>query len=219
MIACAVFTPWWLWLTPIVHQKETRGPAMDPRGRVANRVGAQARLAGDAIQIVPPDKGGELVEATRVGLDERPVDPAVLDQQVRESIKEHQVGLGPHRQVQRGGHRRLGAPGIDDDDLGRVAVAHHPLPEDRMGDARRLTRPGRCSPTPRGPGRCKAGHRIRTPACRPRRPSPCTGAYCRRRERFPCRTWRATPSRAISSVAIWPVLRKAMAVVAVGRLD
>ncbi len=24
MIACAVRTPWWLWLTPIVHQNETR---------------------------------------------------------------------------------------------------------------------------------------------------------------------------------------------------
>ncbi len=26
MIACAVRTPWWLWLTPIVHQNETRSP-------------------------------------------------------------------------------------------------------------------------------------------------------------------------------------------------
>ncbi len=75
------------------------------------------------------------VEAGRVGVDEREVDPAVADQHVRQPVQEHQVGLGPHRQVQRGRHRGLGPARIDDDDLGLLAVAHHPLPEDRVGDA------------------------------------------------------------------------------------
>ena len=76
MIACAVFTPWWLWLTPIVHQNETRDRSWIRRGRVANRVGAQSRLAGHALDVVLADEGGEVVEAARVRLDIGPVDPA-----------------------------------------------------------------------------------------------------------------------------------------------
>ena len=35
MIACAVRTPSWLWLTPIVHQNDTRLPLVDRRRRAA----------------------------------------------------------------------------------------------------------------------------------------------------------------------------------------
>ena len=35
----------------------------------------------------------------------------------------------------RGGHRRFGRPRIDDDDLRPMRIAHHALPQDRMGDA------------------------------------------------------------------------------------
>ena len=142
-------------------------------------------------------------------MNARSIQP-LRDQQVRQAVEEHQVGLGPDRQVKRGGHRRLGPPRIDDDDLGLRCGSASPAPRGSGGRCRRSTRPGRCSPTPRGPGRCKAGRRTRTLACRPRRTSPCTGGYCRRRGRCPCRTWpgpRAGPSPRWRS---GPVLRKAI---------
>ncbi len=76
------------------------GSFVDPRGRVANHASGESGLASHPLYVVRADEGGEVAEATCVRLDIRPVDPSVLDQQVREAIKKHQIGLGPDRQMQ-----------------------------------------------------------------------------------------------------------------------
>jgi hypothetical protein len=88
-----------------------------PGRRITNRLDAQPGLIRHALDIELADKGGEGVEPAGVLLDEPMVDPAILDDQVRQAVEKYQIGLGPQRQVKRSGHGRFGAAGIDDNDL------------------------------------------------------------------------------------------------------
>ena len=97
MIACAVCHPLMALVDSHRPPERDAGALVDSPRRIADRRGAQACLVGHPLHIEPADKGGEFVEAVRVGVDERPVDPSVLDQHVRQAIKEHEVRLGPHR--------------------------------------------------------------------------------------------------------------------------
>ena len=51
MIACAVFTPWWLWLTPIVHQNETRDRSWIRAAASRIDAGAQSGLGGHPLHV------------------------------------------------------------------------------------------------------------------------------------------------------------------------
>ena len=79
MMACAVRVASWLWLTPIVHQNETRLPrwmvsakSLELRERSARWLGRRAsgREARDELR--------ELLEADGVRVDELAIDPAAL---------------------------------------------------------------------------------------------------------------------------------------------
>jgi hypothetical protein len=74
---------------------------------------------------------GELFEADGVGVDEPPVDPALVDDLAQQSVEQGQVGSGPDRQVQVGllGDRR--GAGVDHDQPGRVRSS--PTVQQRLG--------------------------------------------------------------------------------------
>ena len=132
------------------------------------------------------------------------------DQHVREAV-EQRAGrdFGLQRQVLRRGHRRLGLARIDRRRSRACAGCADALPHDRMRDAQVRADEHDARRTPRSPRRCRAARRSRTTACRRRPTWPCTAACCRRRARMPMPNLASAPSSAISSVAIWPVLRNA----------
>ena len=68
-------------------------------------------------------------------LDEVAIDPAVLDQNPGDAVKQRLIAFGLERQMQRGVHRGFGHPRIDDDDLRRMRIPHDAFPHDGMGDA------------------------------------------------------------------------------------
>lgn len=108
---------------------------VDASREVNDRPDAQAGLVRDQLPVEPAHKGGKIIKARGVGVDEVAVDPAVLDQDVCHTVEQRQVALGQDRQVERAGRGGLGPTRVDDDDLGIPSVPHHPFPEDRMGDA------------------------------------------------------------------------------------
>ena len=122
-------------MTPIVHQNETRSP-LAIRPAVSTIVSASRPVSlRHELRVEPADERREFVKALGVGVDEGPVDRALLDQEVREAVQEGQVGLGADREMKRGRHRRLGPARVDDDDLRVVRIPRDPLPEHRVGDA------------------------------------------------------------------------------------
>ena len=179
------------------HRPPERDPLAprDPPGGVDDRFGVQAGLARHELRVEPADERREFVKALSVGVDEGPVDRALLDQEVARPYRRRQVGLGADREMKRGRHRRLGPARVDDDDLRVVRIPRHPLPEHRVGDAGVRPDEDDTVATPQDPCTCMVGRRIRTPACRPRPPWPCTGGCCRRRGPCPCRTSRLPPVR------------------------
>ena len=77
MIACAVRDASWLWLTPIVHQNETRLPSCDRLRKLLELLRARARSLGTrASGVKSRDVLRELLEAGGVRVDELAIDPA-----------------------------------------------------------------------------------------------------------------------------------------------
>ena len=76
----------------------------------------------------------ERVEAGRVLVDEVLVDGTPPEQQVGHAVEHLEVALRREGVVLGRRHRRLGAPGVEHDDLGFVGVAGDALPHDRVGD-------------------------------------------------------------------------------------
>ncbi len=64
------------------------------------------------------------------------IDAAIADDAVGEGVEQSEIALGLQRDVAGGGLGGLGGPGIDNDDFRAAFVAHDPLPEDRVGDAK-----------------------------------------------------------------------------------
>ena len=135
MMACAVRVDSWPWFTPIVHQNETRCSRVD-RGREPFDV-----IDGEAAGVADPFGGersnvlGEVRESGGVLVDVCLIDPAFARQHVRHPVEQRQIRLRRERKVLCGGHSRLGGPRIHHDDLGRVRVAAHALPQNRVCDA------------------------------------------------------------------------------------
>ena len=77
-------------------------------GGLADLAGRDPADAGHPFRVVRPDRLGELVEPDGVGVDERPVGPAVLDHLVQQPVEQGQVGPGADGQVDVGllGDRR-----------------------------------------------------------------------------------------------------------------
>ena len=136
MAAWAVLTPWWLWLTPIVHQNETRWPRAI---RSAASPIVSAPQAGLVAPRGPGRTGGRRPRTRRSprvwsSMNARSIAPCSISR-LREAVEQRQVRLRADRQVERGRHRRLGPARVDDDDLRAVRVPRDPLPEHRVGDA------------------------------------------------------------------------------------
>ena len=110
------------------------GPGDQVR-RTGEVAGVQAGLGEHALRRERVDERRERFVVSGVPGDEGRVDRTAADELASKAVEQGQVALGPRRQVQRGGHRGFRAPGIDHDDGGRAAVAHHALPHDRVGDA------------------------------------------------------------------------------------
>ena len=135
MRACAVRTPWWLWLTPIVHQNDTASPpAMASAMRCiwsgGTPLSCSTRSRVKSATNRAKSSNPSVCSATK------PVSTApIADEQVGQPVEQGEVGLRSQGDVLGGGHRRLGAPGIDDDDRRVVRVRRDAVPHDRVGHA------------------------------------------------------------------------------------
>ena len=104
-------------------------------GKQFDRFRRKASFRGDALERERLHEVGEGLEAAGVCRDVVAIDPIAFDQQPRQAVEQRQIGFRISRQMLRRGHRRFGRARIDDDDLGLMRIAHHPLPENRMRDA------------------------------------------------------------------------------------
>ena len=95
MMACAVRTPSWLWLTPIVHQNETRLPSWMRSGELDDlsvasgrwpRSTRSQRVIGDELARTPRSP------SVCASMKSRSIQPS-LDQDAGEAVEEDQVGL------------------------------------------------------------------------------------------------------------------------------
>ena len=90
MIACAVRIASWPWLTPIVHQKETRLPLWMSFGEPLELLVPKARTRlRRRVERELRDECRQTLEAAGVRVDERLVDPAAGDEQVGHAIEQH----------------------------------------------------------------------------------------------------------------------------------
>jgi len=128
MIACAVRVASWLWLTPIVHQKETRS-------RVRIIVASFCNVASGTP--VSRRRVAGVKSDTKAANDSKPVVCAEIkivfhrpahDEFARKAVEEGKVGLGAKRDVQRGGLRVSVARGSRTTISGERRFAHHALP-------------------------------------------------------------------------------------------
>ena len=78
---------------------------------------------------------GKAIVTRRVRGDVGGIDPAALNQEIRDAVEQDEIGLGLERVMLRRGHRSLGLTRIDDNDLRPVFVPQHALPHDRMRNA------------------------------------------------------------------------------------
>lgn len=77
----------------------------------------------------------ENVESLGMRGDELAIDPAVLEQEVSQSMEQDEIGLRLEGDVIGSCHRRLRLARIDDDDAWLVRIAKDALPQSRVSDA------------------------------------------------------------------------------------
>ena len=95
----------------------------EDRCRLPHVAGCDAADFSDALRRVRGDGLLERLEADRVQLDERSVDPVVLDQLLGETIQRRQVRSRPDRQMHLRLSRRLGLARVDHDRARRIGTA------------------------------------------------------------------------------------------------
>src|SRR6266446_4752248 len=78
----------------------------------------------------------ELFKASGVFVDVIAIEPAARDEDVRQPIEQHEIGLRFNGVMLRRGHGSLRFPGIDYDDLRMILVLANTLPHNRMRDAK-----------------------------------------------------------------------------------
>ena len=94
--------------------------AAEEVGRAAQVVpghAADLRRAGERARL---DGRAEIVEAERMGVDPRAVDPVAHDQLARQGVHQHEVGADPRREVDVGLAGDRGGPRVDGDHGRRV---------------------------------------------------------------------------------------------------
>ena len=105
---------------------------MDICRQFADTRGGNTTFGGAPLRAIVGDERNEILVACRVRVDEILIDPAAGDEFVGDTVKKPEIRLRADRDMIGRGHRRFGATRINDDDAGRVRVAHHPLPHDRV---------------------------------------------------------------------------------------
>ena len=196
MMACAVRVPSWLWLTPIVHQNETRLPSWICRRIRWMRRRVEAGFGARRSGVKSATKLGKRPRSRRCGLDVTGGRSSPRDQQMAPGHRSNaRSDFGLIGQVQRGGHRGFGLARVDHDNLRACADCADALPKDRMGDAQ-------IGPTRHDNIRFLkifVGKRRRVEAkgllVSGRRRWPCTAACCRRHAACPCRIWPGAEQR------------------------
>ena len=137
-------------------------------------------------------------------LDERMIEPVVLDHQVQNAVEQRRIASRLDRQEQVAGPRDRRDARIDDDDF-RAVLAR--LPDIVGGDRRALGDVGAADQDRRRRPGCRSKDwrpdRCQTPfCCRPRR-SPCTAGRCSRCSRCAGTCGRTCPSGRFSRWSGW----------------
>ena len=122
MMACAVRVASWPWLTPIVHQNETRCPRAMVLANSSNCSGAADRSPSHTRSGVNgATNSANSSKPVGMRVDEIAIDRTARDEQMRQSVKQHQIGFRLDGIMLRRGHRGLGFARVDDDDFGPVS--------------------------------------------------------------------------------------------------
>src|ERR1043166_329753 len=105
-------------------------------GEAVNWFVAKTGLNRDSLRAKVLEEFRECIEANGVGIHEISLHCAECEQPVRHPVEQGQIALRSQRIMLGGGHSRFRLPWVNHDDLRAMRIAHDPLPQNRMSDAR-----------------------------------------------------------------------------------